>query len=106
MESQAAQLQEAKIAVPTPCGLSHIAIPSRDLDQSKQFFVDVLGGELTVDEPALARIQFGNFGIVLAPQVGGATPAHAEYPHYAFTAAPERFYGDQAAIGRLRRTNA
>ncbi len=44
MESQAAQLQEAKIAVPTPCGLSHIAIPSRDLDQSKQFFVDVLGG--------------------------------------------------------------
>ncbi len=93
MESQAAQLQEAKIAVPTPCGLSHIAIPSRDLDQSKQFFVDVLGGELTVDEPALARIQFGNFGIVLAPQVGGATPAHAEYPHYAFTVAPEDFMG-------------
>ena len=93
MESQAAQLQEAKIAVPTPCGLSHIAIPSRDLDQSKQFFVDVLGGELTVDEPALARIQFGNFGIVLAPQVGGATPAHAEYPHYAFTVAPKDFMG-------------
>ncbi len=93
MESQAAQLQEAKIAVPTPCGLSHIAIPSRDLDQSKQFFVDVLGGELTVDEPALVRIQFGNFGIVLAPQVGGATPAHAEYPHYAFTVAPEDFMG-------------
>lgn len=93
MESQAAQLQEAKMQGPTPCGLSHIAIPSRDLNQSKQFFVDVLGGELTVDEPALARIQFGNFGIVLAPQVGGATPAHAEYPHYAFTVAPEKFMG-------------
>lgn len=93
MDSQAAQLQEVKIATPTPCGLSHIAIPSRDLNQSKQFFVDVLGGKLTVDEPALARVQFGNFGIVLAPQAGGATPAHAEYPHYAFTVAPEKFIG-------------
>ena len=68
MDSQAAQLQEAKIEVPTPCGLSHIAIPSRELNQSKQFFVDVLGGTLTVDEPALARVRFGNFAIVLAPQ--------------------------------------
>ena len=93
MDSQAAQLQEAKIEVPTPCGLSHIAIPSRELNQSKQFFVDVLGGTLTVDAPALARVRFGNFAIVLAPQSGGATPAHAEYPHYAFTVAPEDFMG-------------
>ena len=28
MDSEAAQLQEAKIEVPTPCGLSHIAIPT------------------------------------------------------------------------------
>lgn len=93
MDSQAAQLQEAKMQVPTPCGLSHIAIPSRDLDQSKQFFVDVLGGELSLDEPALVRVRFGNFAIVLAPQSDGATPAHAEYPHYAFTVAPEDFMG-------------
>jgi len=65
MDSQAAQLQEAKIEEPTPCGLSHIAIPSRDLNQSKQFFIDVLGGNLTVDAPALARVRFGNFAIVL-----------------------------------------
>ena len=93
MESQAAQLQAAKMQGPTPYGLSHIAIPSRDLNQSKQFFVDVLGGNLTVDEPALARVGFGKFAIVLAPQSGGATPAHAEYPHYAFTVAPEDFMG-------------
>jgi len=93
MDSQAAQLQEARIEAPTPSGLSHIAIPSRDLNQSKQFFVDVLGGNLTVDEPALARVGFGKFAIVLAPQSGGATPAHAEYPHYAFTVAPEDFMG-------------
>lgn len=91
MDSQAAQLQGAKMEVPTPCGLSHIAIPSRDLNQSKQFFVEVLGGTLTADEPALARVRFDEFSIVLAPQSGGATPAHAEYPHYAFTVAPEDF---------------
>jgi len=93
MDSQAAQLQKARVEAPTPSGLSHIAIPSRDLNQSKQFFVDVLGGNLTVDEPALARVGFGKFAIVLAPQSGGATPAHAEYPHYAFTVAPEDFMG-------------
>jgi catechol 2,3-dioxygenase-like lactoylglutathione lyase family enzyme len=93
MDSQAAQLQEARVEAPTPSGLSHIAIPSRDLNQSKQFFVDVLGGNLTVEEPTLARVGFGKFAIVLAPQSGGATPAHAEYPHYAFTVAPEDFMG-------------
>lgn len=93
MDSQAAQLHETRIEAPTPYGFSHIAIPSRDLNQSKQFFVDVLGGSLTVDEPALARVHFGKFAIVLAPQLGGATPANAEYPHYAFTVAPEDFMG-------------
>ena len=106
MDSQAAQLQEAKIEVPTPCGLSHIAIPSRDLNQSKQFFVDVLGGTLTVDAPVLARVRFGKFAIVLAPQSGGATPAHAEYPSLRFHGGTRRFHGHQAAIGSLRRSDA
>jgi catechol 2,3-dioxygenase-like lactoylglutathione lyase family enzyme len=117
MDNLAAQSQETRIEVPTPCGLSHIAIPSRDINQSKQFFVDILGGKLTVDEPALARVQFGNFGIVLAPQAGGATPANAEYPHYAFTVAPEKFMDIKRRLeafgvpthdpwGRMNRTHA
>jgi catechol 2,3-dioxygenase-like lactoylglutathione lyase family enzyme len=93
MNTQAVHLENERSSQATPCGFSHIAIPSRDLAQSKQFFVEVLGGNLTVDGPALARVQFGNFGIVLAPQAGGATPADAEYPHYAFTVAPEDFMG-------------
>ena len=106
MDSQAAQLQEAKIAVPTPCGLSHIAIPSRDLNQSKQFFVDVLGGNLTVDEPALARIRFGNFGIVLAPQVGRGDAGACGVSPLRFHGGARRFHGHQAAIGSLRRSDA
>jgi catechol 2,3-dioxygenase-like lactoylglutathione lyase family enzyme len=93
MNTQEVHLQDPGLSQVTPCGLSHISIPAKNLAQSKQFFVDVLGGNLTVDGPALARVQFGNFGIVLAPQAGGATPADAEYPHYAFTVAPEDFMG-------------
>lgn len=93
MNTQQVHLQDPGLSQSTPCGFSHISIPAKNLAQSKQFFVDVLGGNLTVDEPALARVQFGNFGIVMGLQAGGATPADAEYPHYAFTVAPEDFMG-------------
>jgi catechol 2,3-dioxygenase-like lactoylglutathione lyase family enzyme len=77
----------------------------------------VLGGRLTVDEPALARVEFDNFGIVMGLQPGGATPAGAEYPHYAFTVAPEDFMGIKQRLeafgvpthdpwGRQNRTHA
>jgi catechol 2,3-dioxygenase-like lactoylglutathione lyase family enzyme len=117
MDSQAAELQETRTEALTPCGFGHIAIPSRDMAQSKQFFVDVLGGTLAIDEPARARVRFGNFAVELAPQPGGATPAHAEYPHYAFTVAPEDFMGIKQRLegfgvpthdpwGRMNRTHA
>lgn len=93
MSTQDVRLENRVPTQSTPRGLSHIAVPSRDLDQSKRFFVDVLGGRLTGDGPALARAEFDNFGIVMGLQAGGATPAEAEYPHYAFTVAPEDFMG-------------
>jgi catechol 2,3-dioxygenase-like lactoylglutathione lyase family enzyme len=93
MNTQEVHLEDKGRGQCTPCGLSHIAIPSRDLAQSKRFFVDVLGGRLTIDGPTLARVQFDDFGIVMGLQAGGATPANSEYPHYAFTVAPEDFMG-------------
>ena len=93
MNTQAVHSQDKDLGQSTPSGFSHIAIPSRDLAQSKRFFVDVLGGNLISDGPTLARVQLGDFGIVLGLQAGGATPADAEYPHYAFTVAPEDFMG-------------
>jgi catechol 2,3-dioxygenase-like lactoylglutathione lyase family enzyme len=59
--------------------------------QSRRFFVEVLGGDLTVDEPERVRVEFGGFGIVMGPQAGGATAPDAEYPHYGFTIAPQDF---------------
>ena len=70
MSTQDVRLENRVPTQSTPRGLSHIAVPSRDLDQSKRFFVDVLGGRLTGDGPALARAEFDNFGIVMGLQAG------------------------------------
>src|SRR6516225_12158794 len=64
MHTQAVHSQDEGLGQSTPCGFSHIAIPSRDLVQSKRFFVEVLGDSLASDGPA-APVQFGDFGIVL-----------------------------------------
>ena len=105
MDSQAAQLQEAKIAVPTPCGLSHIAIPSRDLNQSKQFFVDVLGGTLTVDAPALARFDLAS-SVSFSPPAGRGDTGACGVSPLRFHGGTRRFHGHQAAFGSLRRSDA
>jgi catechol 2,3-dioxygenase-like lactoylglutathione lyase family enzyme len=76
---------------PTPCAFHQISVPSRDLAQSRRFFTEVLGGDLTLDEPGRVRVQFGDLSIVMAPQAGGATAPHAEYPHYGFDIAPDDF---------------
>jgi catechol 2,3-dioxygenase-like lactoylglutathione lyase family enzyme len=89
--TEAKQAQDRATNRPAPWGFSHISIPTRDLAQSKQFFCEVLGGELKVDRPSFARVQFGNFGIIMAPQAGGATAPDAEYPHYAFTVEADAF---------------
>ena len=60
MSTQESHSLDKSLAQATPCGFSHIAVPSRDLTQSKRFFVDILGGSLSRDEPALARIR-GDF---------------------------------------------
>jgi len=41
MSTQEKELQEKHAQVPTPYGFSHIAIPARDLAQSKQNFGEV-----------------------------------------------------------------
>jgi catechol 2,3-dioxygenase-like lactoylglutathione lyase family enzyme len=59
--------------------------------QSRQFYVEALGGELVTDESDLGRAQFGDFGVEFGRQASGATARHAEYPHYAFTVGPDEF---------------
>jgi catechol 2,3-dioxygenase-like lactoylglutathione lyase family enzyme len=72
---------------------SSLHLPSRDLAQSREFFVDILGGELTVSDAASVRVRIGDFEIVAGSQNGGGTPVGAEYPHFALTVTAEQFVG-------------
>lgn len=76
--------------LPRSIRFSHITLPSRNLADSKRFFVDILGGELR-EEGEKLRVHFTNFDIVAVLQEGGATAPHLEYPHYAFTVASDQF---------------
>src|SRR5262245_33575249 len=62
MNSRVMPAQDTGTTSPTPCGFSQISVPSRDLAQSKQFFAEVLGGDLALDEPTGVRVEFGGFG--------------------------------------------
>jgi len=93
MSTPEKELQEKHSMGPAPYGFSHIAIPTRDLALSKQFFAEVLGGDLTLDQSDSVHVQFNTFTIVMGLQSGGATPHDAEYPHYGLTVHAQHFMG-------------
>ena len=93
MSTQEKELQEKHAHAVTPYGFGPLSVPARDLPLSKQFFVEVLGGDLIDDKPDSVRVRIGTLQIVLGPQSGGATPRDAEYPHYGLTVQAQDFMG-------------
>ncbi len=72
---------------------NHTSIPVRDLEQSKRFYVEVLGGENVRDlAKGFAEVTLGGATVGLAEREEGWTGRDAEYPHNAFTMDPESFY--------------
>jgi catechol 2,3-dioxygenase-like lactoylglutathione lyase family enzyme len=72
-------------------GFSHASLPCRNLEQSKRFFTEVLGGELVHDVEGFAEVRLGGIIIGLSQQPEGWTGPSAEYPHYAFFIDAEDF---------------
>jgi catechol 2,3-dioxygenase-like lactoylglutathione lyase family enzyme len=72
-------------------GFSHASLPCRDLEQSKRFFTQVMGGELVHDVEGFAEVRVAGLIIGLSQQEGGWTGWEAEFPHYAFFAEAEDF---------------
>jgi len=68
-----------------------MSIPCRDLDESKRFYTEVMGGELVHDVAGFAEVRVTNVIIGLSEQPEGWTGRNAEYPHYAFFAEAEDF---------------
>jgi catechol 2,3-dioxygenase-like lactoylglutathione lyase family enzyme len=65
-------------------GMSHVSLPCRDLEESKNFYAHVLGGELVHDIPGFVEFRIEDIIIGLSEQPYGWTGPDDEYPHYAF----------------------
>lgn len=69
---------------------NHMTLPSKDLEESKRFLVEVFGGTVTIDHASHVTVvvggaEIGNGG----PMDGGWTAPDAEYPHYTFMVEPD-----------------
>jgi len=62
--------------------LHHISLPCRDLEESKRFYTQVLGGELIHDIAGFAEVRIADIIIGVSQQSGGWTGPTVEYPHY------------------------
>ena len=65
-------------------GMSHVSLPCRDLEESKIFYGQVMGGELVHEIPGFVEYRIEDIIVGLSEQSEGWTAAEAEYPHYAF----------------------
>ena len=65
-------------------GMSHVSIPCRDLEESKIFYSQVMGGELVHEIAGFVEYRIKDIIIGLSEQPDGWTGPEDEYPHYAF----------------------
>jgi catechol 2,3-dioxygenase-like lactoylglutathione lyase family enzyme len=71
----------------------HLSMPVRDIEQSKRFFIEVMGGEpMSTSDPAtFTEVRVAGAVVGLSTRGGVWTGATSEYPHYAFHADAESF---------------
>lgn len=83
-----ATYQTADKVVPTKqprfSGISHLSVPCRDLEESKIFYAEVLGGALVHGIQGFVEYRIADIIIGLSEQPEGWTGPADEYPHYAF----------------------
>jgi catechol 2,3-dioxygenase-like lactoylglutathione lyase family enzyme len=72
---------------------SHLSMPVRDIEQSKRFFIEVMGGEpmSTSDPETFTEVRVAGAVVGLSTRGGEPTGRDVEYPHYAFHADAENF---------------
>ena len=66
--------------------LYHLSVPCHDVEESKRFYTQVLGGELIHDIPGFAEVRVANIIFGMSQQSGGWTGPTVEYPHYGLNA--------------------
>ena len=84
---------ESGLPGPRVKSFGHLSMPVRDIEQSKRFFVEVLGGEpMTTSDPAtFTEVRVARAVVGLSTRGGVWTGRDSEYPHYAFFADAQNF---------------
>ena len=78
------QSDVSTIRQPRFSGMSHVSLPCRDLEESKIFYSQVMGGELVHTASGFVEFRIEDIIIGLSEQADGWTGRDDEYPHYAF----------------------
>lgn len=65
-------------------GMSHVSLPCRNLEESKIFYANVMGGRLVHEIQGFVEYRIEDIIIGLSEQPEGWTGPEDEYPHYAF----------------------
>lgn len=71
--------------------LNHVSLSVRDLEASKQFYAEVLGGRLILELPTFAEVLVAGIVIGMSSARGQRAQPDAEYPHFAFEIASDQF---------------
>ncbi len=79
--------------------MSHVSLPCRDLEASKIFYAEVMGGTPVHTTTGFVEYRIEDIVIGLSEQPEGWSGPQDEYPHYAFFVEPEDFL---PMVARLR----
>ena len=83
--------QASRTKQPRFSGMSHLSLPCRDLEESKIFYAQVMGGELVHEIKGFVEFRIEDIIIGLSTQAEGWTDREAGYPHYAFDISGSNF---------------
>jgi catechol 2,3-dioxygenase-like lactoylglutathione lyase family enzyme len=76
--------QASSTKQPRFSGMSHVSLPCRDLEESKIFYSQVMGGEHVHGIAGFVEYRVKDIVIGLSEENDGWTGVDDEYPHYAF----------------------
>ncbi len=68
---------------------AHVSVPSRDLEMSKKFYIEVMGGRLRVNTPTFCAINVCGTEIGMGNVGCTFIQPETEYPHFAFYCGPK-----------------
>jgi catechol 2,3-dioxygenase-like lactoylglutathione lyase family enzyme len=78
------EVEMPAVKQPRFSGMSHGSLACRDLEESKLFYSEVMGGEWVHEIAGFVEYRIADIVFGLSEQRGGWTGADDEYPHYAF----------------------